>query len=588
MAALAAELGLTGSERASLRDIVPALASWRRHRRSWYRLAWRPVPEPAAPVLSGTWLVVVPEDGTDEKLAAAVTDTLTRYGATPVVLTSGELLGSGDLAAALLRELGAGAPGPAGALLLPMPGEGGPTDPDPAEPDGSAAVRTTARLLSLLDESGIGVPAWLLTREAVPAGHIDETTDLAQAALWGLSGRPLLTGGLVDLPMVFDSRARGRLAAVLAGPHGEREVAIRPSGIFARRLVASSADGAGAGRWSPHGTVLVHGGTHRGGPGAEVVRWLAGQGAEELLLTGGADADAVREVVGPGCRVTVAPTGDDALAALISGLPAECPVTAVVVVPGTHPGESLDDGLDAMKALWTLHRLTRSPRLETFVVLTALEALIGAPGAGAAATTAAAFGEALIRARRRDGLPGTLVAWGPRADGPFDGPWSRPAMPGATLARLPLSAGGTGLVVADIDWNAYAGPELPVLADLLRAARGGAAGGTGAEAAAGDAEALRARLAATPEGDRRQILLDLVGTRAAAVLATGPGELDTTLNFLELGFTSLTVLELCNGLREDTGIEITPDMVLERPTPLELAAELETRLVRGLDQGGPR
>lgn len=110
MAALAAELGLTGSERASLRDIVPALASWRRQRRSWYRVAWRPVPEPAAPVLSGAWLVVVPEDGTDEKLAAAVTDTVTRYGATPVVLTSGELLGGGDPAAALLRELGAGAP----------------------------------------------------------------------------------------------------------------------------------------------------------------------------------------------------------------------------------------------------------------------------------------------------------------------------------------------------------------------------------------------------------------------------------------------------------------------------------------------
>nr|WSZ99718.1 acyltransferase domain-containing protein [Streptomyces sp. NBC_00857] len=593
VAALAAELGLTGSERASLRDIVPALASWRRQRRSWYRVAWRPVPEPAAPVLSGAWLVVVPEDGTDEKLAAAVTDTVTRYGATPVVLTSGELLGGGDPAAALLRELGAGAPGPAGVLLLPEPGERGPTDPDPADTDSSAAVRTTARLLSLLsllDEAGIGVPVWLLTREAVPAGHVDEPTDLAQAALWGLSGCPLLTGGLVDLPTVFDSRARGSLAAVLAGPNGEREVAIRPSGILARRLVTSSADGAGAGRWSPHGTVLVHGGTHRGGPGSEVVRWLAGEGTEELLLTGGADADAVREAVGPGCRVTVAPAGDDALAALISGLPAERPLTAVVVVPGAHPGESLDDGLEAMKALWTLHRLTRTPGPATFVVLTALEALIGAPGAGAAAATAASFGEALIRARRRDGLPGILVAWGPRTDGPFDGPWSRPPMPGATLARLPLSAGGNGVVVADIDWNAYAGPELPVLADLLRAARGDAAGGAGAGAGtgAGDAEALRARLATAPEGDRRQILLDLVGTCAAAVLATGPGELDTSLNFLELGFTSLTVLELCNGLREATGVEITPDMVLERPTPLELASELETRLVRDLAHGGPR
>ncbi|WP_405845361.1 type I polyketide synthase [Streptomyces platensis] len=572
-AALADELGLTDDGQTSLREIGPALASWRRQRRSWYRVAWRPVPEPMAPMVPGAWLVVMPDGGIDDKLATMVTDTLAKHGATPVVVTLAELVGDGGPTPAIRRELGPEAPGPAGVLLLSAFG-----DRDAVGPDGARALRATVRVLTVLDEAGIDAPAWLLTREAVPAGHADETTDLTQAPLWGLSGVPALKGGgLVDLPAVFDSRTRTSLAAALAGASGEREVAIRQSGLFARRLVTSSpVDGTGAGRWRPHGTVLVHGGMHRGGLGAEVVRWLAREGVDELVLTGDASADALREAVGPGCRVSVADLANGDLPTLISGLPAERPLTAVVVVPGEHADEALDGGLGAIAAMRTLHEHTRTVELDAFAVFVELKDLVGAPGAGATTATAAAFGEALIRARCGDGLPGSLVAWGPWVDAPADGTWLRPQIPAALLGRLPLRTGRTGLVVADVSWDAYAGPELPVFADLLRTALGGAFTGAGAEA--GDAGGLRARLAAASEEDRGRILLDLVGVHAAAVLATTPGELDTTQNFLELGFTSLTILELCNGLRDDTGIDITPEMVFEWPTPTELAAGLEARL----------
>ena len=107
-----------------------------------------------------------------------------------------------------------------------------------------------------------------------------------QAQVWGL-GRvaalehPDRWGGLIDLPPVLDERAAARLCAVLAGC-GEDQVAIRPAGIFGRRLArAPRPDGAGD-RWAPRGTVLVTGGT--GAIGGHVARWLAGRGAARVVL----------------------------------------------------------------------------------------------------------------------------------------------------------------------------------------------------------------------------------------------------------------------------------------------------------------
>ena len=62
---LAAALDI--DERARFDQVLPVLASWRRRERDrsltggWrYRVAWMPVPDPGAVVLSGTWLLVIP------------------------------------------------------------------------------------------------------------------------------------------------------------------------------------------------------------------------------------------------------------------------------------------------------------------------------------------------------------------------------------------------------------------------------------------------------------------------------------------------------------------------------------------------
>ncbi|MFI9162279.1 type I polyketide synthase [Kitasatospora aureofaciens] len=571
LAALTAELGLSEQDRAALGTLVPALASWRRLRRSWYRETWRPASEPQPAALDGTWLVVTPAAGAAGKLVDGIVDTLTRHGATVHRLGPDGLDDLGGFTAA-------DGPRPAGVLSLlalglapdGADGESGDAGAGRGGPEGGAGLlAVTERLMEALAAAGIDAPLWLATGQAVAAEHLDEPAGTGAGALWGL-GRaaaargPLAAGGLVDLPAALDSRARRRLAAVLAGASGERELAIRDSGLFTRRLVESApaaADDPGTGNWRPHGTVLVHGGTR--GLGAEVARWLAREGAEELLLTGAEDAELVAELGALGCRVTVR-TGPDRWAE------AEPPaLTAVFCVPG--PPATAAEGLAEAAVVRELDELTRGSAPEVFAVFIELDGVLGAAERPGAAVLAA-LADPVVRRRCREGLPGTALAWGPWS--PADRvPGGRPLLPGAVLGRLPLSTGQGTLVAADVDWAAVQGGAARLLAELPGARPAAAEGAEGRDPAA-----LRATIAAADPEERGRLLRELVLAHAAVVLATTPAELDGGLDFLSLGFASLTVLELCTALGEELGLEIDPRAALDHPTPAALAGYLDTRL----------
>ncbi len=163
--------------------------------------------------------------------------------------------------------------------------------------------------------------------------------------------------------------------------------------------------------------MLVTGGT--GAVGAHVVRWLARNGAAQVVVVSrrGPTPPVRRNCCGgPTSRVVACDVTDrDQLRALFD----ETPVDAVF-----HAAGILDDGVvDALTlerlaavagakcvAARNLHEL--SGDVKAFVVFSSLAGSVGSAGQANYAA-ANAYLDALVQRRRENGLPGTAIAWGP-------------------------------------------------------------------------------------------------------------------------------------------------------------------------------
>ncbi|WP_425574847.1 type I polyketide synthase, partial [Streptantibioticus ferralitis] len=606
--ALAAELELSADQ--PLSAVVPALSAWRRQQRErsavdgWrYRVTWKPVTDRPAQALTGTWLLVVPAAKSDDELVDAVTQALATRGVNVdrVNVDTAEATRPG-LAEQLAEHRAAD-----GVLsLLAL--------------DESAGLTASAVLVQALDDSGVVGPLWCATSGAVSTASSDRLRNVSQAAVWGF-GRgvaleyPERWGGLVDLPEVLDDRAAGRLADILAGLGGEDQVAVRASGVFGRRLVRAARGVApSADAWQPQGTVLVTGGT--GALGAEVARWLVGNGAEHVVLTSrrGAEApgaaDLQAELAASGAQVTIAAcdaADREALADLIDSIPAEHPLTTVL-----HTAGVLDDGvLDALtperfesvlraKAVsaLNLHELTRGLDLSAFVLFSSMSGALGSAGQTNYAA-ANAYLDALAEQRRADGLVATSVAWGPWADGGMaaDGVLERrlrregtpPMPPELAIMALQqvLDLGDATVAVADIDWDLFvpamtAARRSNLFAELRdsREIPESAAAAVSLRSSATESSSLAERLAGLTEAEREKELLNLVLAQVAAVLGhSGVDAVEAGRAFKELGFDSLTAVELRNRLGAAAGLRLPATLIYDYPTAEALAGYLRGELL---------
>ncbi|WP_049576959.1 type I polyketide synthase [Streptomyces sp. SBT349] len=625
---LTADLGLD-TEGQPLREVLPALSSWhRRHRErttteSWrYRVSWRTLPEPAAPRLTGTWLLALPEQPSGpwaEAAERALRDAGAQVLTLPVATGTA---GRDALGESIATAVGDHRDDLAGVLSLLALDE----DSHPEHPAVPAGYAASLALIQALGDAKLDVPLWGATRGAVSTGPGEPPESTSGTLLWGLGPvvgieTPERWGGLVDLPERPDERALTRLAAALAAVDDEDQLAVRPSGLMGRRILRAPLGKTRAVRaWRPEGTVLITGGT--GALAAHTARWLARNGAPHLLLLSrrGAEAPGATELAAEltnlGTEVTLAAcdiADRDALAARIAALPDDRPLTAVI-----HTAAALHDGsIDAItldsvagalhakaRGALHLHELTRGLDLSAFVLFSSFSTAFSAPGLGTY-TPGNSFLEALAAQRRAEGLPATAVSWGTwdgagmaagdvAERGRRHGVFTLPPELALTALQGTLDHDETHTIVVDVDWERYAAiytaerptrrmDELPEARRALESA---------AQAAAAErtstVSALVERLLRLSAAERERELTDLVRDSSAVVLGhDSAAAVDAQQPFRHAGFDSLTAVELRNRLNAATGLRLPATLVFDYPTPKHLAARLATLLLPDGTASGP-
>ncbi|MEU5422045.1 SDR family NAD(P)-dependent oxidoreductase [Streptomyces sp. NPDC020667] len=515
-----------------------------------------------------------------------------------------------DLAA--LLENGAPAPG---TVLVEAPPTSD-TSTSAVEARGRAVAERTLRLVQdwLAEPRLTDSRLVLLTHHAVAVPTADEPGDVdaSAAALWGLvrSAQSEHPDRFVLLD-VADGQGTDRETVARALASDEPQLAVRAGRVVAPRLTRATATVAEADRAAldPDGTVLIAGGTGMmGGLVAEhlVRTWSV----RHLLLVGrqgpeapGADELADRlTALGAHVRIVAADLTDQrATEELVAAVDPAHPLTGVI-----HAAGVLDDAVvtaqtpDQLARVWAakatvaanLDAATRHLSPALFVMFSSAAGVLGNAGqAGYAAANA--FVDALVT--RRNGTDGTglSIAWGL---------WARDSamtrhLDEADLARLraggmkPLSdEQGLALldaardvdsplvVAAGIDVRGLAQDTAPAMLRKLagRTRRRAAAGSTG------DPAALETRLAGLAGAERVAAVTDLVRECVAAVLAyPSAADVRTEANFKDLGFDSLTAVQLRNSLTAASGLRLPATLVFDHPTPEALAVYLCTRL------GGP-
>ncbi|WP_234354647.1 phosphopantetheine-binding protein, partial [Streptomyces sp. NRRL WC-3618] len=116
-----------------------------------------------------------------------------------------------------------------------------------------------------------------------------------------------------------------------------------------------------------------------------------------------------------------------------------------------------------------------------------------------------------------------------------------------------------------------------LLSGLVRPAVRRVRSGTAAPAAR--TESLAQRLAGRTAAERDRVLLDLVRIHVADVLGyASPNAVELSRGFLELGFDSLTAVELRNRLTAETELRLPTTLIFDYPNPAALAEHLSEEL----------
>jgi acyl transferase domain-containing protein/acyl carrier protein len=485
----------------------------------------------------------------------------------------------------------------------------------------------TARALELLQawiaSERLVESRLLLVTEGAVAAREGEAPDLAQAALVGLvrSAQSEHPGqfGVIDLDV---GHASVDLLYGALTMSEEPELALREGSLYAPRLARvqtddrdrpASPDGAVT---DGDGTVMITGGT--GGLGALVARHLVVEhGARQLLLvsrsgeTAAGASELKAELTGLGCDVRIAAcdvSRQDRLEELLASIPPAHPLRTVV-----HTAGVLDDGvIESLDGRRLDHVL--EPKVDAainlherigedveMILFSSAAATVGSPGQGNYAA-ANSFLDALASHRHASGLPGMSLAWGAwdRIGGMTE---SLGEANHARLARMGIGllSAERGLELLDLA-RALPAPLLVPARLEMAPLREQAKEGTLPAVLRGlirmptrrvsEARgALGRKLLDSSREEWGAIITELVRNHVAGVLGHASAQaIDPQRTFKELGFDSLSAVELRNRLGQASGLKLPSTLVFDHPTPAAVAEHVTGRLSRDAveDGGDPR
>lgn len=482
------------------------------------------------------------------------------------------------------------------------------TSPVEALWDACATVREAARIVSSRHGN---CPIISVTRDGLLTGPA-EAPDPLQAALAAFvrslqAEAPLLNLRGVDLDGV-DAQLAGRLDRVLAEA-SEQQTAWRELSLRAPRLVrASASSGDNVLKLRRDGNYLVTGAS--GDLARVLAPWLARSGAGHLTLATRDPPTLPDQIIraskdeGAGVDVVKLDLSDTAdLQRVLSGLAAR-PLDARPLRGIFHLAGVLDTAAAAeldwqrFHDVWNakvegarhLDRLTHNLNLDHFVLFSSSAAVMPIVGQAAYASANAAL-DALAADRRRQGLPGLSVNWGPWrrenfASSDLERAYAQYRALGispldqdgalAVLARL-MAAKASGAVIIDVDWDRLFRVlpsarglallrEIPVTTTRRSALRLATNGDLGRELRTLGLGARKTRL----ETVFRDTLATILETSAEAIRMEDP--------LAVLGMDSLMAVEFRTEVESGLGIEVPLSALLGGATLGEIVARLAAAL----------
>ena len=362
----------------------------------------------------------------------------------------------------------------------------------------------------------------------------------------------------------------------------------------------------------PDAVYLVTGGT--GGFGASVAQWLAEKGAGRIILTSRSGRlseearPAIDSLVARGRQIETMRldvTDSVAVEALFATLHAEGAalggvIHAAAVLGDATLGQLTKESIDSVLApkiigAWNLHAATQNYGFDPdiFCCFSSISQTVGSVGQ-ANYVAANAFLEGLARHRRALGLRAQTIGWGPLQDvgmvarnkamrSYLESVGFKPISNGDALAALDLvlARNVSSLDFVDADWNAVAraaGEKGPPRVQAL----------TRSEMTGG--QPLLSELSQTPKGGWASLICRMLAREISLALKLDGNEIDAARPLADLGFDSLSSIELKNRIEAQLGSAIPVGAFFGTPSIQSLTTQIialaEERLAQGPAQAG--